>query len=340
MDKWRRIYFLFPTFRPIGGMVRDLCFAHHALTLGYEPIICCIHPYKETLPIFNIPRLSDLSPENGIRFVDPHDIVVGPGDLVFFCGVGMYEILQHRLSRWTRHEQIIQAVRGIRPTNPSYTDGYALRLLTRPMARMVTNDIVLEAVRPYLPKDSFTEVIKVGHDTEFFYKERTGGLGNPVKVAYTTWKSEVGDRVAELLKGYGFEFRAMRKQASWEELRELYHWADVFLATPLVQEGFYLPGLEAMAAGNIVLTPDVGGNRTYCRFGENCLPVNWEDESSYAGALKSLASENPGNVDRMRQRGYETLGDHTWEREERQFGGFLKRLTARLDSLGPRLDRS
>lgn len=337
MDKWRRIYFLLPTFQPIGGMVRDLCFAHHAMTLGYEPVICCIHPYGKELPMFNIPRLSELSPENGIEFVHPSRITLGPGELAWFCGVGMYEILQHRLSRWTRHEQIIQAVRGIRPTDPSYTDGYALRLLTRPMARMVTNDIVLEAVRPYLPKDSFTEVITVAHDTDFFLKHRSGGLGSPLKVAYTPWKSELGDRVAALLDGADFEFRSAGRQASWDQLRELYHWADVFLSTPMVTEGFYLPGLEAMAAGAIVLTPDVGGNRTYCRFGENCLQVEWEDESSYANVLRSLKTESPERIDRIRRQGYETLKNHTWDREERQFAEFLNKLKGRLDELGPRL---
>ena len=337
MEKWRRIYFLLPTFQPIGGMVRDLCFAHHALTLGYEPVICCPQPYDKELPIFNIPRLSELSPENDIEFLRPDKVTLGPGELAFFCGVGMYNILQHRLSRWTRHEQIIQAVRGIRPTDPFYTGGYALRLLSRPMARMVTNDIVLEAVRPYLPPDSLTQVITVAHDTDFFLKHRSGGLGPPLKVAYTTWKSTLGDRVAALLDGPDFEFRSPRQRVSWEQLRELYHWADVFLATPLEQEGFYLPGLEAMAAGAIVLTPDVGGNRTYCHFGENCLLVDWEAEASYASTLKKLASESPENIEKMRQRGYETLKNHTWEREERQFGEFLDKLTTRLDKLGPGL---
>jgi glycosyltransferase involved in cell wall biosynthesis len=319
-------------------MVRDLCFTRHALTLGYEPVICCPQPYSIELPIFDTPRLSELSPENGVQFVSPRDIVVGPGDLAFFHDEGMYEVFQHRLSRWTRHEQIIQAVRDIKPTDLPYTSGYALRLLTRPMARMVTNDIVLKAVRPYLPAGSFTEVVEIGHDTTFFSKERTGGLGRPIKVAYTTGRSELGDRVAALIGSPEFEFRTIRKQATSGELRGLYHWADVFLATPLAQEDFYLPGIEAMAAGNIVLTPDVGGNSTYCNFGENCLLVGWEDETSYVEALKRLASENPKNVENIRHRGYETLRHRTWEREERQFGRFLERLTARLDALGPRLD--
>jgi hypothetical protein len=222
-EKWRRIYFLLPAFKPIGGFVRDLCYAHHAMTLGYEPVICCPQPYKKELPMFNIPRLSDLSPENGIEFVDPSRITLGPGEMAFFCGVGMYDVLQHRLSRWTHHEQIIQAVRGIRPTDPFYTDGYALRLLTRPMARMVTNDIVLEAVRPYLPPDSITQVITVAHDTDFFLKHRSGGLGSPIKVAYTPWKSELGDRAAALLNGPDFEFRSAPQRASWEQLARIIH---------------------------------------------------------------------------------------------------------------------
>lgn len=335
-DAWKRIYFLVPSFQPVGGILRDLCFAHHARALGYEVVICCPDAYDPDLPLFNIPRLSELSPENGIEFTDPRKITVGPRDLAFFSAIRLHEIIRPRLSRWTRHEQVIHAVRGVRHATPSFAGGYALRLLSRPMARITTNDIVLNAIKPYLNPSSLIEVITVAHDTDFFFKERAGGVDSPVKVAYTTWKSDVGDRVASLLNGSGFEFSAVRTHASWEELRTLYHWADVFLATPRSEEGFYLPGLEAMAAGAIVLVPDVGGNRTYCDFGVNCLPVEFEDASSYAEVLRALKWEKPENVDRMRRKGYETLKEHTWDREERQFDAFLQRLTDRLDQLGPR----
>jgi glycosyltransferase involved in cell wall biosynthesis len=105
----------------------------------------------------------------------------------------------------------------------------------------------------------------------------------------------------------------------------------------LVEEGFYLPGLEAMAAGAIVLSPDAGGNRAYCEFGENCLRVEFDDPSSYIEALLSLRTADPAKLDRMRQRGYETTERHTLSREKERFGAFLERLTKRLDDLGPRL---
>ena len=286
MERWHRVYFLVPRFEPVGGIVRDLCFAAHARNLGYEVVVGCPQPYDPDLPIFGIPHVEELSVENGVTFVDARSITLDPWELAFFSGVGLYKFLERRFGAWTRHEQVIQAVRGAQIAESSYAGGYSVRLLTRPMARMVTSEYVLEAVKPYLNPSSFTEIIPVGHDTTFFAKRREGGVGSPVRVGYTAWKSTVGDRVASLLgKDHGFEFRAIRETARWEELRELYHWADVFLATPLPVEGFYLPGLEAMAAGAIVLCPDILTNRAYCRFGENCVLVDHEDARRPEGVL-------------------------------------------------------
>lgn len=337
MGDWKRIYFLTPTWRPVGGVVKIFDYINHARSLGYEPVIACPEPYKPGLPLFGIPRFSDISPQNGTRFTTLEKVSVGPGDLAFLSWPTHYEIVEPRMSRWTQHEQVIYIVQNVRWANPSFTNGYAVRLLSRPMAWIMTNDVVLEAVRPYLNASSITEVIQLGHDSGFFAKERTGGFGSPIRVGYTTWKSGVGDRVASLLAGDpGFEFRAIRNPVGWDELRELYHWADVFLATPLIEEGFYLPGLEAMAAGAVVISSDAGGNRAYCDFGNNCLPAEFDDAESYAGTLKTLRSESLENIERLRRNGYKTVKRHTLEHERDRFGAFLQRLTGHLDLLGPR----
>ena len=335
---WRRMYFPTPTFRPVGGVVKIFDYVNHARSLGYEPVIACPESYKPGLPLFEIPRFSDISPQNGIRFTELEKVSVGPHDLAFLSWPMHYDIVEPRISRWTRQEQVIFIVQNVRWANPNWLGGYALRLLSRPMARIMTNDVVLEAVRPYLNESSMTEVIELGHASEFFAKGRTGGLGSPVRVGYTTWKSGVGDEVARLLsRGSDFEFRAIREPVGWDELRELYHWSDVFLATPLAEEGFYLPGLEAMAAGAVVISSDAGGNRAYCRFGENCLPANFEDAGSYAAALRALRDYGPEEIGQLRRVGYETVSLHTLEYERDQFGEFMGRLTSRLDRLGPRL---
>ncbi len=333
-ERWSRVYFVLPTFRPVGGVVKVLDYVNHARALGLRPVICCPEPFKEGLPVFEIPRFRGISPKNGLRFITPEKVSVGPHDLAFVSWPTNYEILEPRLSRWTDHEQVICIVQNVRWANPTFTYGYAVRLLSRPMARIMTNDVVLEACRPYLNDESMTEVIDLGHEASFFAKRRSGGLGPRIKVGYTAWKSDVGDRVAALMDDPAFEFRAIRNPVGWEELRDLYHWSDVFLATPLIEEGFYLPGLEAMAAGAVVLSSDAGGNRAYCRFGENCLRVGFDDAGSYVKVLRSLKSADSGEVERLRRNGYETTGRHTLAREGEHFGAFLGRLTERLD--GPR----
>jgi hypothetical protein len=330
------MYFMTPTFRPVGGVVKVFDYVNHALSLGYEPIIACPESHKPDLPLFEIPRFSGISPQNGVRFIGLDKVSVGPHDLAFLSWPTHYEILEPRLSRWTRHEQVVFIVQNVRWANPSFTGGYALRLLSRPMARIMTNDVVLEAVKPYLNPSSMSEVILLGNESSFFAKERTGGLGDPVRVGYTTWKSGVGDEAARMLADDPhFEFRAIRDPVGWQELRELYQWSDVFLATPLVEEGFYMPGLEAMAAGAVVISSDAGGNRAYCRFGENCVEVGFEDAGSYVEALKSLRETGTDEVKRLRGGGYEAVKLHTLEHERERFGEFMERLIDRLDRLDP-----
>jgi glycosyltransferase involved in cell wall biosynthesis len=326
------MYFMTPTFRPVGGVVKIFDYVNHAIAFGYEPVIACPERYKPGLPVFEISRFSHLSPENGVRFVDLEKVGVGPDDFTFLSWPSHYQILEPRIGRSARHEQVISIVQNVRWANPAFERGYAVRLLSRPMARIMTNDVVLEACRPYLNKTSMTEVITLGNDSAFFAKRRFGGFDGPIKVGYTTWKSDVGDRVAAMFRnrGSGFRFRAIRNPVGWKELKKLYQWSDVFLATPLVEEGFYMPGLEAMAAGAVVISSDAGGNRAYCRFGENCLPARFENAKDYAAALRALKGYGTGEIEALRRGGYKAVGRHTLEHERDGFGEFMTKLTERL----------
>ncbi len=330
------MYFMTPTFRPVGGVVKVFDYVNHAVSLGYEPVIACPETYKPGLPLFEIERFSHIKPENGYAFTDLEKVAVGPHELAFLSWPTHYGIVESRLSRWTEHEQVIFIVQNVRWANPGWIGGYGVRLLSRPMARIMTNDVVLETVRPYLNETSMTEVIPLGNDSAFFAKERPGGLGSPINVGHTTWKSGVGDGVAQALAGDPtFRFRAIREPVGWKELRDLYQWSDVFLATPLAEEGFYMPALEAMAAGAVVVSPDAGGNMAYCRFGENCLPVRLENAGDYVAALRALKGYGPGEIDALRRGGYDAVGRHTLEQEREGFAGFMGRLTDRLGGTWP-----
>ncbi len=322
-----RIYFLTPTFRPVGGVIKIFDYALHALDLGHEPVICCPEPFEPDLPLFGIERLAPLQPDRGVRYIQGFSFGVEPADFAFFSWPEHMAHIAPRLAPGTAQTRIIHLVQNTRHANPFWIDGYATRLLTRPMARIMVTRETLEACLPYLNKSSPTRVITEGHDWPYFFKERGGELSRPLRVAYTTWKSQVGVQVEESLADDArFTFRSIRGVASWAELREMYQWADVVLGTPGPEEGFYLLGLEAMAAGAVLITADAGGNRSYSQFGENCLEASFESADDYRSALARVLAMAPAQVAEMRQAAYRVLQNHTLDRERAEFGQFLQML--------------
>jgi hypothetical protein len=83
VDDATRMYFMTPTFRPVGGVVKVLDYVNHARSLGYRPVIACPEQYKPGLPVFEIPRFSGISPENGVKFTDLEEVSIAPHELAF-----------------------------------------------------------------------------------------------------------------------------------------------------------------------------------------------------------------------------------------------------------------
>ncbi|MGC3990120.1 MAG: glycosyltransferase [Chthoniobacteraceae bacterium] len=63
----------------------------------------------------------------------------------------------------------------------------------------------------------------------------------------------------------------------------------VTLFLPDVTEGFYLPAMEGMILGTLVVCPDCVGNRAFCRAGETCLMPDFSDESLIATVRQALS---------------------------------------------------
>jgi glycosyltransferase involved in cell wall biosynthesis len=77
---------------------------------------------------------------------------------------------------------------------------------------------------------------------------------------------------------------------------------EIFVALPRSREGFFLPALEAMAAGCAVVCPDAVGNRDYCIDGETCLMPTFGDAYSCAQAVARLL-KMPSLVGSLSKRG-------------------------------------
>ena len=322
----RKIVILLPTYRAAGGVVKLMDYAMHARSLGFEVEVRSPRHYDPEHNIFSTGELRALVADEGVRFEHGFQYGLGPKDFALFSWPKHYRMASTRLTPIHHPLQTIALTQGTRWGNTEWLDGYATRVLAMPMARIFVSPQIADAVEPFLDHSNPSMMILEGHDWPYFHKERSGPLGERVNVAYMTWKSDVGIEVEEHFGDSDeFAFRSIRETASWEEIRELYHWSDIFLGCPLPEEGFYLPGLEAMAAGTVLVTPDVGGNRAYAEFGINCVLVDHDHAPSYIDALTALRS---GAIDAeaLRSNGYRQLEKHTLERERAEFGEFLGQL--------------
>lgn len=335
------IHLLTPTYRPAGGVVKLMDYATHALAAGYAVSVSCPDAWHADLPLFQIERFrQELVAHDRVQFHTDRRLDVRGADFVLISLPSSFDAAVRSLPRGMSPERVIHLVQGVRHVNPAWLSGHATRLLAKPASRISVNKVIGSVIAPWLDPRAIHKVIPLGHDHGYFAKERTGPLSRPIRVAHTTWKSTVGDDVELLVDPTAFDFRAIRRQVGWDELRELYHWAEVFLCTPGPEEGFYMPGLEAMEAGCLVVTPDVGGNMAYCRPDENCLLVEYEDATSYAAALQRLSVAGDDAISRLRAAGYGTTHEFDLRKERAAFATYLEQLEERVTTYETRNTRT
>lgn len=306
-------------------------YARHASELGYKVSVVSSDTMDAESDLFRIPRLKDLIERETLEFLPLADYALDKTDLVLFSWPGDWKIVSRRVSPEADRSQIIHIVQGTHHSESWFASGAGLRLLARPMSRIAVTQEVADSIEKWTRPGSLTEVIPMGHDWQFFHSDRKRHRRGPLRVAYTTWKSDLGATLEERLhSNHHLTFRSIRGPASWSEIRELYQWSDVFLCTPYQLEGFFLPGLEAMASGAVVVTPDVVGNRSYCEFGVNCVEVGFEDVEGYEQALLSLISSN-GEMEEIRAAAGKSLHQHSLDIERDNFGAFLSLVQDRLN---------
>lgn len=99
--------------------------------------------------------------------------------------------------------------------------------------------------------------------------------------------------------------------------------ADIAVLLPHEREGFYLPGLEAMALGCAVVLPDAQGNREYLQPDENAR-VPAREPTAIADAALGLRDAVARAA--LVEAGLRTVTAHSLMRERQAFHALLDRL--------------
>jgi glycosyltransferase involved in cell wall biosynthesis len=109
-----------------------------------------------------------------------------------------------------------------------------------------------------------------------------------------------------------------------DELLGLIARAAVTTFVPNPKEGFYLPALEGMALGTVVVCPDCIGNRSFCVDAVNCFRPPYEVEAIVAGAREAL--RHMGDSNEMIERAARTAAEHDLLTERSAFLEILERV--------------
>jgi hypothetical protein len=94
----------------------------------------------------------------------------------------------------------------------------------------------------------------------------------------------------------------------------------VFVSHPV--EGFYLPALEGMALGTLVIAADCVGNRSFCHDGYNCFRPEFDPEKIVGAALDAAALD-ADRADKITLAGKSTALAHGLDRERGDFLAIL-----------------
>lgn len=127
----------------------------------------------------------------------------------------------------------------------------------------------------------------------------------------------LGRRLAERLAAPGREIVLLRRYEPRSALLAQIARARVALFLPNPLEGFYIPALEGMALGTVVVCPDCVGNRAYCEDDVNCLMPAYQDDAIVAATERALAPA-PTHED-MVGAGRSTACDHSLQAERNAF---------------------
>jgi glycosyltransferase involved in cell wall biosynthesis len=137
-------------------------------------------------------------------------------------------------------------------------------------------------------------------------------------------RPELGRNVAARLRGEGRTVELVDERIPRPELVRLMARARVSVLVPNPKEGFYLPALEGMAVGTVVVCPDCIGNRSFCLPGENCFRPEYDEDRIVEAAAAALREE-PG-LDELRARALATARAHDIADERSAFLEILDRV--------------
>ncbi len=139
-------------------------------------------------------------------------------------------------------------------------------------------------------------------------------------------RPRLGRRVALRMRRPGRRVELIDNLVPRRDVLDAISRARVTVFLPNRKEGFFLPALEGMALGTVVVCPDCIGNRSFCLDGETCLRPDYSEDKIVAAAEGALAEASA--LGRMLEAGARTAREHDLNDERTKFHDIITRVDA------------
>jgi glycosyltransferase involved in cell wall biosynthesis len=216
-------------------------------------------------------------------------------------------------------KKIINLIQHVKHGNKK---GRLFQYLERSAFRICVSQEVAEAIAPYANGEIV--VINNGIPLDIFTKN-----AEKVENSILIWarkNPKLGKKLHEKLGIQNEHVSLLLDNVPREEFARRLGKTDIFVPLPNETEGFYLPAIEGMASGCVVVCSDAIGNRSFCKHGETCLMPGFDDFDGHVRMVSLLLAE-PSYKERIRRRGGEIAQTFSLASERKAFYKFLSKFT-------------
>lgn len=287
-----------------GGHGKVWDYFNHALALGFD---ARVYLTPESLRDAGNPWMA--LPER----IEPRWQPRLPADVLFVAGMDWQAVPADAPGA-----RVVNLVQGLRHADA----GLPLRaFLSRPAARICVSQAVADAIVASGEVNGEVRVIAAALNLPDV--RRQADARDTVLIAALK-NPQIGREVAALLRRQGHRVELLDACLPRDEFLAALARARIAVMLPYRHEGFFLPGLEAMALGCAVAMPACAGNAEYALDGGNCLMPE-ADAQALAAAVQHL-HDDTALQSRLIAAGCITASRHTLAAERAAFAEFLRGL--------------
>ncbi|WP_133240045.1 glycosyltransferase [Limnohabitans planktonicus] len=209
---------------------------------------------------------------------------------------------------------VINLIQHVRHADPN---DFRYNFLRRPAIRICVSQAVADAIISTGIVNGKTFVIKNGVDPLDF-PEKNVYKDNQVLIAGYK-KPELAAQIAQELNKLGIKNHLLIKMHERFDYLSLVARSAITIFLPCESEGFYLPALEGMGLGTLVICPDCIGNNEFCFHMQNCIVPIYSLEGIISSCCEAMEMLSTNYSEKIRTNGELQFKAHSLKEERARF---------------------